>query len=80
MARLFLGVAEEAGRLAALDELAAYCEFIGQRGPSRNVMIGTIADAYEGYPEKTIAALNEIKLLAAMAVADKLTDKGRNEP
>ena len=43
-------------------------------------MIGTIADAYEGYPEKTIAALNGIKLLAAMAVADKLTDKGRNEP
>lgn len=80
MARLFLGTHEEPARIAALDELSNHCDFVGQRGASRNVLIMAIADAYSAFPIETIDLLNQIKLLSAVARADEITDCGQNDP
>lgn len=80
MARLFLGTHEEPTRLAALDELSNHCEFVGQRGASRNILIMAIADAYAAFPNETIELLNKIKLLSVVALADELTGCGKNDP
>lgn len=80
MAKIALGERDEGRRLRLLDSLAAHAEIIGQRGPSRSLLVCEVADAYEKYPEETAEHIRQIRLLAAMAVADKVTDMGRNDP